>query len=59
MPKHLEKLSLLFFASFLFVLLTPFINKANSSKDLIILMISFISSLEIINAILPDPKTFL
>ena len=38
------------FASFLFVSLIPFINNPGSSSDLIIFMISFISSFEIINA---------
>ena len=37
----------------------PFINNPNSSRDLIISMISFISSLEIINVILPDSNIFL
>ena len=44
------------YASFLFVLLTPFINKSHSSGKLLIFMISFISSLEIINFVLPDPN---
>ena len=37
------------FSSILIVLLTPFINKPDSSKDLAIYMISFISLFEIIN----------
>ena len=36
------------FASFLIIWLTTFINKSDSSRDLIIFIISFISSLEII-----------
>ena len=47
------------FASFLIVSLTPFINKPDYSRDLTIFMISFISSLEIINAVVPDPNIFL
>ena len=39
-------------------LLTPFINKIDSSRDLIIFMISFISSLEVIYVVIPDPKIF-
>ena len=46
------------YASFLFVLLTPFINKSHSSRKLLIFMISIISSLEIINFVLPDPNKF-
>ena len=46
------------FASFLIVLLTPFISKPDYSRDLIIFMISFISSFEIINIAVPYPKTF-
>ena len=37
----------------------PFINKPNFSRDLIIFMISFISSLEIIKVVVPDPNIFL
>ena len=48
-----------YFALFLIVSLTPFINKPDSSRDLTILMISFISSLEIINVAVPDPNIFL
>ena len=47
------------FVSFLIVSLTDFINKSDSSRDLIIFMISFISSLEIINVVIPDPNIFL
>ena len=48
------------FASFLIISLTPFINKADSlSYYLTIFMISFISSLEIINVVIPDPNIFL
>ena len=52
-------LLIVFFASFLIVLLTPFINKPDSSKDFIIFMISFISPSEIIKFIAPDPNIFL
>ena len=37
------------FVSFLFVSLIPFINNPYTSRDLIIFIISFISSFEIIN----------
>ena len=47
------------FASFLVVLLTTFISKPDFSRDLIIFMISFFSSLEIINVAVPDAKIFL
>ena len=47
------------FASILVFLLKSFINKPDSSKDLNISMLLFISSLEIINAVLRDPKIFL
>ena len=47
------------FASYLIVSLTPFINKPDSSRDLIIFMISFISSLEIIYVVVQDPDIFL
>ena len=46
------------FTSFLIVSLKPFINKPDSSSDLTILMISFISSFEIISVVIPDPKIF-
>ena len=46
------------FASFLIVSLTPFNNKTDSSSDLTIFIISFISSLEVINIVLPNPKHF-
>ena len=42
------------FASFLIVLLTLFINKPDYPRDLTIFTISFISSLEIDNVVLPD-----
>ena len=48
-----------YFASFLIVSLTAFINRPNYSRDLIIFMMSFISSLEIVNVALSDPKIFL
>ena len=55
------------FSSILIVLLTPFINKPDSSKDLAIYMISFISLFEITNDVccakseecIPDSKIFL
>ena len=49
----------MFFASFLIVLLTPFINKPDSSRDLTIFIILFIFSLEIIYVVIPDPNIFL
>ena len=47
------------FASYLNVLITPFIDKPDSSRVLTILMISFISSFETINVVVPDPNIFL
>ena len=55
------------FASFLIVSLTPFINKPDSSKDLTIFIMPFISSLGIINVVhkaksegcAPNPNIFL
>ena len=47
------------FASFLFVSLMPFINNPDSSRDLIIFMVSCTSLSEIINMVLPDPNIFL
>ena len=41
------------------VLLTPFINKPDSSKDLTIFIISFRSSFNVINVVTPDPNFFL
>ena len=46
-------------ASFLIVSITPCINYPDSSSDLTIFIISFISSFEIINVLVPDPKCFL
>ena len=46
------------FALFLIVLLTYFINKPDSSGDLIVFVILFISSLEIVNVVLPDQNIF-
>ena len=46
------------FASFLIVLLTRLINKPDSLKDLTIFIISFISSYETINVVIPDQKIF-
>ena len=48
-----------FFTSFLIVSLTPFINKPDTSSDLIIFIILFISSFEIINVVTLDPNIFL
>ena len=45
-------------ASFSIVSPTPFINKPVSSKDLIIFMISFISSFEIVSVVMSGPKIF-
>ena len=49
------------FALFWIVSLTPFNNKPESSRDLTILIMSFVSSLDIISVavLLPDPKIFL
>ena len=47
------------FAPFLMVLLTIFINNPDSSKDLTIFNISFISSFKTINYVIPDPNMFL
>ena len=44
------------FASFLIVSLTLFVNKPDSSSDVTIFMISFISSFEIISEVIPGPK---
>ena len=46
------------FASFLIVLLTPFINKPDSLRDLTTFIISSISSFEIINVVTADAKIF-
>ena len=47
------------FALFSFVSLTPYNNKPESSRDLTILIMSSISSFDIINAVLLlDPKSF-
>ena len=54
----LRNSSLCYFALFLVASLPLFINKADSLKDLTILMISFISSLEIMNVVIPDQKIF-
>ena len=56
-----------YFASFLIVSLMPFINKPDSSRDLTIFMILFISSLRVINVVVHkansegrlDPNIFL
>ena len=56
---HTKNPPLCSFASFLTVSLTPFINKPDSSSDLTVFIISFISLFEIINVITPDPNIFL
>ena len=43
------------FASFWIVSLAPFITKTDSSRDLTIFMIYFISCVETISVIVPDP----
>ena len=48
-----------FFDSLLIVSLTPFINKAHSSSDLTIFIISFISAFEAINVVTTNPNIFL
>ena len=48
-----------YFASFLTVSLMPFTNKPDSSSDLTIFILSFISSFKIINVDVPDPNIFL
>ena len=47
------------FASFAIVSLTSFINNADYSSDLIIFIISSISSFEIISVVIPNPNIFL
>ena len=59
MPRKPRNLPCRSFASFLIASLTPFINNPDSSRELIIFMISVISSLEIINVVKPDPNIFL
>ena len=46
------------FALFLIVSLIPFDSNSDSSSNLIIFIISFISLFEIINAVVPDAKIF-
>ena len=46
------------FASVLIVSLTPFIEKPNYLRGLIIFMISFKSSFENTNVVVPDPNIF-
>ena len=55
----LRNAPLCYFASFLIVLLTSFINKPDSSSDLTIFIISIISSLKVINVVTHDPNIFL
>ena len=45
------------FASFLIVSPTSFVNKRDSSRDLTIFMISFISLFKFINAVVHDGKS--
>ena len=45
-----------YFSPFLIDSLTFFINKPDSSRDSISFIISSISSFEIINVVVPDPK---
>ena len=47
------------FTSFWTVSVTPFNNKPESLRDFIILIISTISSFDIISVVFPDPNTFL
>ena len=47
-----------YFASFLIVLLTPFISTQDYLRDLNVLIISFTSSFEIISALMPEPILF-
>ena len=58
MPDNIPNPPFSSFTSFLLVSLTLFANKPDSSRDLIILMISFSFSLEIIKVVAPDPKIF-
>ena len=37
---------------------TPFINNLDSSRDLTFFIVPFISSLEIVNVVKPDPNTY-
>ena len=46
-----------YFSSFSIAYPTPFINKPDSSRDLTIFMISFISSLKIINVVEREDKS--
>ena len=58
-PNNIRRIPPLYsFGSFLIVSLTLFINKPNSSRDLIIFVISSTSSFEIINVVIPDLKAF-
>ena len=47
------------FTSLLIVLLTPFVNNPDFSRGFTIFIISFVSSLEIINVVKLDPDFFL
>ena len=55
-PNNIERnLPFCSFVLFLIVSVIPCISNYDSSSDLTILIISLISSFEIINAVLPDP----
>ena len=56
MPRNPLLISL---ALFLFVSLIPCISKPDSLRDLVIFMMTSISSFESINATIPDPKIFI
>ena len=47
------------FASFLIVLLVPYVNKPDSSSDLTFFIASFIFSFEIIYGVTPESNIFL
>ena len=51
--------SFLFFCFIFNCFLKPFINKPDSLRDLTIFMISSISSIKTLNAVVPDPTIFL
>ena len=53
-----ENLPFCCFALFLIVSLIPFDSNSDSSSDLIVFKISYISLFEIIHAVVPDAKVF-
>ena len=58
-PNNISRnLHFYYFASLVIVSLRRFISNSDSLIDLIISMVSFISSLEIISVVLPDPNIF-